>query len=216
MKTICILIVFFSTVAFTQNNSIMQGDTGSESINQLNEFPRHSIDLSVSFWNNSQSAVSVGYQGVSVETGNGAISGSLMYNYYPNSGYSFNVSVGVLSTEVRVENFSNYTSIIIPIMLGMKYYLIDYSPDNPFRPYIAGSIGGLYGTESTVGIANVRYHNETAFGVSGGIGSDIILGSLIKLHAGIGYNLFTDFKEEIGSRKNYSGPEFSCGLGFMF
>ena len=216
MKTICCLIVFFSTIGFTQNNNIMQSDADSESINQLNDFPRHSIDLSISFWNNSHSAVSVGFQGVSVETGNGATSGSLMYNYYPNRNYSVNVGVGVMSTEVRVENLSNYTSTLLPIMLGMKYYFIEYSMDNPFRPYVAGSIGGLYGTESEVGITTVRSHTETAFGVSGGIGSDIILGSLIKLHAGISYNLFTDFDEEIGSRKNYSGPEFSIGLGFMF
>jgi hypothetical protein len=180
------------------------------------DFPNHSIDLSISFRNNSHSAVSVGFQGVSVETGNGAISGNIMYNYYPNMIYSFNISIGVLSTEVRVENFSTYTSTLIPIMMGMKYYFIEFSRDNLFRPYVSGSIGGLYGAESEAKIANVRSHTETAFGVSGGIGSDIILGSLIKLHIGISYNLFTDFNEEIGSRKNYSGAEFSVGLGFMF
>jgi len=49
-----------------------------------------------------------------------------------------------------------------------------------------------------------------------GIGFIIILGSLVKLHADMGYNLLTDFLAEIGNRKNYSGPEFSIGLGFMF
>ena len=100
--------------------------------------------------------------------------------------------------------------------MGMNYYFTKFSWNNPFRPYITGSIGGLFGSETAVGITNVRSHTETAFGVSGGIGSDLILGSLIKLHIGISYNLFTDFNEEIGSRKNYSGAEFSVGLGFMF
>jgi hypothetical protein len=216
MKAICFLLVLFSTIGFAQTDNTVQNDNSSDSINRSNDYPMHSIDLRVSFWNNSQSAVTVGFYGVSVETGTGGVSGELMYNYYPNSIYSFNVSAGVMNTEVRVYNFSTYTSTVIPIMMGMKYYFIDYSVDNPFRPYISGSIGGLFGTESAAGILNVYTHTETAIGASAGIGSDIILGSLIKLHADISYNLFTDFAEEIGSRKNYSGPEFSIGLGFMF
>ena len=53
-------------------------------------------------------------------------------------------------------------------------------------------------------------------GLYAGIGSDFILGSLIKLQADIGFNLFTDFQNNIGSRKNYSGPEFAVGIGIMF
>jgi hypothetical protein len=216
MKAICFLLVLLSTIGFTQTDNPVQNDNSSDSINRSNNYPKHSVDLRISFWNNSQSAVSVGFYGVSVETGTGGVSGEIMYNYYPNSIYSFNVSAGVMNTEVRVHNFSTYTSTVIPIMMGMKYYFIDYSVDNPFRPYISGSIGGLFGSESATGILNVYTHTETAIGASAGIGSDIILGSLIKLHADISYNLFTDFAEEIGSRKNYSGPEFSIGMGFMF
>jgi len=216
MKAICFLILLISTIGFTQNNDIMLSGNNSESINGSSGYPMHSIDLSISFWNNSQSAVSVGFQGTSVEAGTGTASGSIMYNYYPNKVYSINISAGVLSTEVRVENLSNYTSTVIPFMIGMKFFFSEFTWDNPFRPYINGSIGGLFGTETTVGISKVRTHTETAFGISGGIGSDIILGSLIKLNTGISYNLFTDFDEEIGSRNNYSGAEFSFGIGFMF
>ena len=44
----------------------------------------------------------------------------------------------------------------------------------------------------------------------------LVLGSLVKLQADMGYNLFADFLEDIGNWKNYSGPEFSIGLGLMF
>ncbi len=216
MKTICFLLVLFSTIGFTQTNNPVQSDNSSDSINGRSDYPLHSIDLRISFWNNSQSAVSVGFYGFSVETGYGGISGELMYNYYPNSIYSFNISAGVMNTEVRVQNFSTYTSTVIPIMMGMNYYFVNSPENSLFRPYISGSIGGLFGTESATGILNVYTYTETAIGASAGIGSDIILGSLIKLHAEISYNLFTDFSEEIGSRKNYSGPEFSFGIGFMF
>ena len=216
MKAICFLLVLFSTIGFTQNNNIVQSDNRSSSINVNNDYPMHSVDLRISFWNNSQSAVSVGFGGVSVDAGTGGISGRIMYNYYPNSMYSFNISAGVMNTEVKVQNFSTYTSTVIPIMMGMKYFFVDSPENNTFRPYISGSIGGLFGTESATGILNIYSHNETAIGASAGIGSDIILGSLVKLQADISYNLFTDFSEEIGSRKNYSGPEFSFGIGFMF
>jgi len=216
MKTICFLLVLFSTIGFTQTNNPVQSDNSYDSINGSNDYPKHSVDLRISFWKNSQTAVSVGFHGVSVETGTGGISGRIMYNYYPNSTYSFNVSAGVMNTEVKVKTLSTYTSTVIPIMMGMKYFFVDSPGSNLFRPYISGSIGGLFGTESATGILNVYTHTETAIGASAGIGSDIILGSLVKLHADISYNLFTDFSEEIGSRKNYSGPEFSFGIGFMF
>jgi hypothetical protein len=206
----------FSTIGFTQTKKLVQSDNDSDSISGSNDYPKHSVDLRISFWNNSQSAVSVGFHGVSVDAGTGGISGRIMYNYYPNSTYSFNISAGVMNTEVKVKTLSTYTSNVIPIMMGMKYFFIDSPDNNPFRPYISGSIGGLFGSESATGILNVYTHTETAIGASAGIGSDIILGSLVKLQADISYNLFTDFSEEIGSRKNYSGPEFSFGIGFMF
>ena len=74
----------------------------------------------------------------------------------------------------------------------------------------------MLGTESSAKVLSVEEQTESAMGVYAGIGFNIILGSLVKLHADMGYNLFTDFLEEIGNRKNYSGPEFSIGLGFMF
>ena len=206
MKLISFLIIIFSTLALAQN----------EGINEDSQFPGHSIDLRISFWNKSQSTVSVGYQGVKIETGNGGISGRIMYNYYPNNSYSFNVSVGVMSNEVRVENLSNYVSTVAPVMMGMKYYFMNLPENSTFRPYLMGSVGGLFGTESATGLIGVRTHTETAVGGTAAIGSDIILGSFLKLSAELGFNLFTDFAEEIGSNKNYSGPEFSMGLGFLF
>jgi hypothetical protein len=216
MKKLCAMLVILSTVVLAQTNNDDQNNISSLPDTQQNFLSKHSIDLKVSFWNSSESAVSVGFHGYSVETGTGGISGEIMYNFYPNSIYSFNASVGVKNTEVKVENFSTYTSTVVPIMMGMKYYFIEYSLNNPFRPFVGVSIGGLIGTETGVEILNVGTHTETAVGASVGMGSDIILGSLVKLQAEISYNLYTDFKEEIGGNKNYSGPEFSLGIGFMF
>ena len=209
MRPLIILIVLISTISFSQSNDLIRDENAEK-------YPGHSVDLRISFWNNSQSGVSVGFQGVSVETGTGGFSGRIMYNYYPGPLYSFNVSVGILTSEVKVENLSNYTSSVIPILMGMKYYFATSDENTPFRPYISGSMGALIGTESATGVRGVYTHTESAVGGSAGLGSDIILGSLIKLHADIAYNLFSDFEDEIGGRTNYSGPEFSFGIGFMF
>ena len=77
-------------------------------------------------------------------------------------------------------------------------------------------VGMLHGSESGIKILSVNQHSETAMGGYLGIGTDVILGSLVKLHTDLGYNLFTEFERPIGSRDNYSGPEFSLGIGFMF
>ena len=216
MKKLFVILVMLSSIALAQSNSNDQVNSYSKPDSQ-GYFPsKHSIDLRVSFWNSSESSVSIGLHGYSVETGSGGISGEIMYNFYPNSIYSFNASVGVKNTEVKVENFSTYTSTVVPVMMGMRYYFMEYSTNNPFRPFAGVSIGGLIGTETGVEILNVGTHTETAVGASAGMGSDIILGSLVKLQAEISYNLYTDFKEEIGGNKNYSGPEFSLGIGFMF
>jgi len=216
MKAICFLIVLLSTICFAQNTNQLQSDNDSNLINQNNDYPKHSIDLRISMWRNSSSDVSVGIPGVSVDVGSGNTGGRIMYNYYPNQSYAFTFSIGVLATEVKVKTFSNYTSTIVPIMMGAKYFLIQNGSDLPFRPYLSGMIGILNGSESSVKILSVNSHTETAMGGYLGFGADMILGSLVKLHTDLGYNLFTEFDRPIGSKDNYSGPEFSLGIGFMF
>jgi hypothetical protein len=212
MKTICFLLVMFTSMGIAQiNNSVNESDNNQ---NMSYDYPRHSFDLGISYWNNSKSGTSVKVPGITI--GTGGVSGKLRYNFYPDENFAFNVSVGAMAAKVEAWAFHEHTSTVVPVMMGMKYYFVQLSQSNPFRPYLFGSMGILFGTESSVEILSVEEHTESAIGGYAGIGSDIILGSLVKLHADIGYNLFTDFSEEIGGRKNYSGAEFSFGIGFMF
>ena len=104
----------------------------------------------------------------------------------------------------------------IPIMMGVKYYFIKLSEDNTIRPYLFCSGGILIGMESAIELLSIENHTESVIGAGAGIGTDIILGSLIKLNASIGYNLFSELKKTVGARNNYSYPEFSIGIGFRF
>jgi hypothetical protein len=212
MKTICFLLVMFTSMGFAQtNNTVNESDNNQ---NMSYDYPRHSIDLGISYWNNSKSGTSVRVPGVDISTG--GVSGKLMYNFYPDEDFAFNISVGAMAVEVKAWAFHEHTSTVVPIMMGMKYYFVQLPQSTFVRPYLSGSMGILFGTESSLEILSVKEHTESAMGGYAGLGTDIILGSLVKLHADIGYNLFTDFSEEIGSRKNYSGVEYSFGIGFMF
>ena len=215
MKKLIYLTVLTSLLLFF--NSIF-GQVSDELERSLssNDYPKHAIDLRIAFGDHSVGGVSVGAGGYNVDVGTGGIGGFISYNYYPNSNYAFTFSAGAMASEVRVETFSSYTSTVIPIMMGMKYYFADVDKNNTLRPYLSGSLGTIIGTETGVDILYAGTHTENAFGANVGFGTDIILGSLVKLHADIGYNLYSDFKEPIGGRDNYSGAEFSFGIGFMF
>ena len=208
MKAIGCLLALCFTIGLSQ----AQNDVRSDDV--YHSMSRHSIDLRISYWNNSKSGTSVRVPGVDV--GTGGMSGKLMYNFHLDQNFALDASMGIMAVEVKVSAFHQHTSTVVPVMMGMKYYFAQPSQSNPLRPYVSGSMGILLGSESAVEILSVKAHTESAMGGYAGIGSDIILGSLVKLHADLGYNLFTDFSEAIGTRTNYSGPELSFGIGFMF
>lgn len=211
-KSLCLFLLIFAFSAAI---------TAAEKNNQKDNFyhgdyPRHGIDLRLSFWDNSRGGAAVNLDGFSIDVGTGGVSGKLMYNFYSNPELAFTFSVGIMSAEVNVETFSSYTSTVAPIMMGLKYFFLDYDMNNALRPYVAGSFGMLIGTESGVKFPSIGTTTETTIGAYAGFGTDIILGSVVKLNADIGYNLFSDFTQEVAGKKNYSGAEFSFGLGFMF
>lgn len=215
MKNMKLLIISFTALILLQLN-ILFAQPIENANDQTSEYPKHSFDLRISILRNSESGVAVQTGGISINTGPGNTGGRIMYNYYPENNYAFTFSMGVLYSQVEVKTLSNYTSTIIPIMMGGKYFLIPGESGNALRPYLFASVGMVHGTESDVKILSVEDHTETALGAYFGFGTDMILGSLVKLHADLGYNLFENFKQPVGNRNNYGGPEFSFGVGFMF
>jgi hypothetical protein len=215
MKKLIYLSVLASLLILS-NSIFGQVSNELEKSISSNDYPKHAIDLKIAFGDHSVGGVSVGAGLYNVDVGTGGVGGFIRYNYYPNSDYAFTFTTGAMASAVRVETFSSYTSTVIPIMMGMKYYFAEVDKNNTLRPYLSGSMGTIIGTEAGVDILYAGTHTENAFGVNAGFGADIILGSLVKLHADIGYNLYSDFKEPIGGRNNYSGAEFSFGIGFMF
>jgi len=77
-------------------------------------------------------------------------------------------------------------------------------------------VGQQEKTEEGVFGVIVESRSLTVFGGQVGAGVDFILSRHFMLGVGLGYNLMADFDEPIGGSKNYSGPEFSVGLSFLF
>ena len=204
MKTIILLC----TLVFVISNQVFS-DIPDKPRN------RHSIGIKFSFLKNAKSEVEVGICG-DVKASNEGLGGKIAYNYLFDDEFAINVSAGLLSSSVTVSATETSTSSIIPIMLGVKYFLISYSNEKPVKPYLTGASGLLIGSETETSITTISASTETALNLYIGAGADFVLGSLVKLNVNAGYNLASDFSEPIGSRKNFSGPEFSFGVGLMF
>ena len=202
-----------SLVLLVAYNVVAQNGNNEPSNSKLRT---HSIDLRISYVNQNRSDVQVNTGPVSVDAGTGGIAGKIIYNYYPDYDYSFFFGVGGMTPKVSVDNISEHTSTVGSIIVGMKYFPFKSIQDETIRPYLGSGMQMLLGTESSVEILNVGSHTESAMGVYGAIGSELLISSRIKLLTEMGYNLVTDFTVEIGNKKNYSGFEFAFGLGFMF
>ena len=213
-KLLFISILWFPMIHAQVDTSNIAGN--EEIVERDKDFPQHSIDLGITFWNNAHSSVSTGFQGLSVNVNDNGKLGSLVYSYYPNEDIAAFVKAGVMETKVKVENLLSYTSTIIPVAVGAKYFLLKSVSRQQVRPYVSGAAGLLFGIESSVKVLSIQHHVESVIGISADFGAEILFENLIKLNISLGYNLFGDFNGEIGSRKNFSGPEFSLGTGLIF
>jgi hypothetical protein len=211
-KSIVLAVLLF---IFTARFICGEGYSDSSNAKPETTKRKHSIDLKIAYWN-VNSGVSITTPGVSIDVGFGGISGKIVYNYYPNNVFSFFISAGGMVPKVSINTLSNHTCVLSPIAMGLKYYLTPELEDNTFQPYIAGGMEILVGSESSVEILSVGSHTESAMGAYAGVGTDILVSRLIKFSMDIGYNLISDFAEPLGGRKNYTGPEFSFGIGLMF
>jgi hypothetical protein len=187
---------------------------------------RSCIELSVgsAFWSQSSVSQSISVSGVRTTAKSGGLSGALSYSYWLQEDLSIHLSMGMFvgeaSSSVDYSGVSQRASIVVPILLGLKYYLPAPSPDSRVRSYLSGAVGPFIGfegknNEGWLGISQ-EAHSETALGARIGGGIDFLVGRTFKLGVNVGYNLMTDFANPIGARKNFNGPDFSLGFGIVF
>ena len=211
-----LLIVIFCLSIIRAQVDTSNSANPAEFIGDRKAYPKHSISVGMALWNNANSLVSKDAYGLSVDVEENAKLGILVYSFYPNKEFAVFLKAEVMETKVKVENIFSYTSTLIPVALGIKYFLLKRVSDQSVKPYISGAAGLLIGEESSVRILSIQHHTESVLGLSAAFGAEILFEDLIKLYIDLGYNLFGDFTEAVAYRKNYSGPEFSFGAGLVF
>jgi len=184
---------------------------------------RSALEVAGGWWNEANSVTaSVGPTGQVTTAANDGGRISLGYVHWPRENLGLNISVGLLrsSADVRIidRHFDVSSVNIIPIMLGIRYYLPPSTFSTSWRPYLTAGIGPVIGTVSKTAV-NLDVIQESqsavAFGSFLGAGLNIGLSRYFIFESSLGYRIINDFSETIAGRDNYSGPEINFGLGLL-
>lgn len=181
---------------------------------------RSSLALEFGLWGGIGTSTSIGLTGTSSEMNGSGLLGGLTYAYGLEENLAVTVSAGVLavraSSTVGVSSISQHVSSVMPILLGIRYYIPTPAPDVTVRPFLSAAVGSFIGSEVKNAVLVQEARTETAFGGRLGVGIDFHLGSHFKLAALVGHHIMTDFASPIGGRKHYNGTGFSMGVGYLF
>jgi hypothetical protein len=181
---------------------------------------RSAIELTIGLWGGAGVSNDIFNTDVKSEAKTSGFTGGLGYSYWLREYLSLTVTAGLLSAQasstVSVSNVTQQSSAVIPLLLGIRFYLPNPEPGDDIRPYLSAAIGTYLGSETKNSVLSQEAHRETAFGGRIGAGIDFLLGSHFKLGAQTGYHLMSDFKTTIGARKNFNGADFSLTAGYIF
>ena len=181
---------------------------------------RSSLELEFGLWGGIGTSSTVGVSGTQSEVKGTGYLGGLTYAYGLEENLAVTVSAGVLAVQatstVGLASTSQHVSSVVPVLIGVRYYIPYPKPDGKVRPFLAAGIGSYIGTETKNEVLVQESRTETAFGGRLGIGIDFHLGSHFKLAALVGHHLMTDFATPISGRKNYNGTGFGMEIGYLF
>jgi len=181
---------------------------------------RSSIEMSLGFWGGASASSSTSIVGIRTHAGTDGFSGGLAYAYWLREGISLTLSGGLrsasASSTLNTLGETDQASAVIPILLGLRFYLPQPEPGDNIRPYVSLAVGPYFGAEASSTILQRQSHVETAIGARPGVGIDFFLGNHFKLGADVGYHVMENFNSEVGGRRSYNGGEFCFVLGFIF
>lgn len=181
---------------------------------------RSSLDLRIGIWNGFRAGNKYSPSGVSSAAQSSGFIGGLSFSHWWAEDLSFVASIGMLNAEasssVTPGAFVQRASTVVPLLLGVQYYVPSSTLDSDLRPYITASVGPAMGFEARNDLLGQVARKESAIDLHVGAGVDFRLSNLFKAGVGAGYHLMSDFSEPVGARKNYSGPSFHFSIGILF
>ncbi len=184
---------------------------------------RSLIELNAGMWGGSSVSNTIGASGVHTKADAGSFVGSFVYAYGIREDMAVTVSASVLaakaSADIGASGVSQQSSSVVPILLGIRYYVPSPEPGARVRPFLSLGVGTYIGSESSssIGMTLVQNaHTENAFGGRLGAGIDFYVSNSFKFVANAGYNLMSDFSTPVTGRNNFNGGDFTLGAGLAF
>lgn len=181
---------------------------------------RLELQLGVGIRANTTSVASVG--GVTAETSAAGFLGSFGYSYWVQEALALTVGLGVLTTDVESRvgagGVSSRTATVVPLFAGLRYYFPKSTYGGQWRPYLAGALGPVIGTETASKVGSTIVNESitrTAFGGRLGAGLDVLLSRSFMLGFQAGYHLMSDFSVPIGGHENHSGADFGISISVL-
>ncbi len=181
------------------------------------------LELHAGMWTGASVTNEVGASGVRASADVNSFVGGLLYAYGLRENVAVTVSAGVLSAGANVRvgagTVSEESGTVVPLLLGLRYYVPSPKPGAKVRPFLSAAAGPYVGNGQSVRIASTvveEAHTEAAFGGRFGGGIDAHLGQRFKLIVNVGYNVMTDFSTPVTGRRSFNGGDFSAGVGYTF
>ena len=181
---------------------------------------RSALEFNMGFWGGSNISNTITTNGIRSEAKTNGFMGGIQYSHWIQEQVSATLSIGFLAGEatstVSFSGVNQHASIIVPVLIGMNYYLFNPAQEDAVRPFVAAAIGPYIGSETNNTVLSQNAHSETAFGGRFGAGIDFLLSDHFKLRVGAGYNVMSDFKNTVGAKTNYNGVDVLIGIGYIF
>ncbi len=184
---------------------------------------RSVVELDLGMWGGTSVSNTIGVSGIQSTANASSFVGSLLYAYGIREDMSVTVSAGVLaagaSATVGLSGVSQESGSVVPLLLGVRYYVPPPQEGAKVRPFVSVGVGTYLATESSnsVGLTVVQEsHTESAFGGRIGAGIDFYIDNNLKLVANAGYNVMSDFSSPVTGRMNFNGGDLSVGVGYAF
>jgi len=149
--------------------------------------------------------------------------GWLSYAYWVSREWNVGISTGIIDagtrTSVEPGEVTSETAAVTPVLIGVAYYPERLAITPALRPFGSVAVGHYAGFASNNRVSSIVENQSvsaSAMGVRFQAGADLFFGGRFKAGFALGYHLVGDFDEQIGSHRNYSGPEFLVGVGVLF
>lgn len=154
----------------------------------------------------------------------GGVSGGLHYDYRLSEQWAATVRWAVVDARAGV-GFGDQNGVDVgssagfAILFGAKYFP-SIGDDLPIEPFFTLATGPYVHTNSGTRIGRSGFYGGTrstqALGLFGQVGADWYINHWLKFQAGVGYHAVEGFDDVEGLATNYSGADFTIGMGFRF